>query len=145
MRKRVTLHGPHPLPATGSQYQQMFAGRADQLQHVRALMTRFLAGFPAADDGVLLVSELAANACAHSASSRPGGTFTVRARRCGPSCCVLAEVEDQGSTWDGDLTRAQPPHGLFLLRALATDCGTRPGQHGWITWFTITTTQAPHP
>jgi hypothetical protein len=33
---------------------------------------------------------------------------------------------------------AMPPHGLFLLRELATICGTRRGAHGWITWFTIT-------
>ena len=44
---------------------------------------------------------------------------------------------DQGSTWNGNLGTPQPPHGLFLLRALAADCGTRRGKDGWVTWFTI--------
>ena len=65
-----------------------------------SLITRFLLGWPAADDVTLLVSELCANAVALSASGRPGGTFTIRARRYG-STCLYTEVEDQGSTWDG--------------------------------------------
>jgi hypothetical protein len=39
--------------------------------------------------------------------------------------------------WDGNIGCAEPPHGLFLLRALSTACGTRRGEEGWITWFTI--------
>ena len=62
---------------------------------------------------------------------------------------ICGEVEDQGSSWDGNLSAAQPPHGLFLLRALSATCGTRPGARGWITWFTIsrtqTTTSMPQP
>lgn len=89
-------------------------------------MTRILHGWPATDDAVLLISELCTNAVAHSASGRPGGTFTVRAhildRR-----YVRAEVEDQGSAWDGNISTAQPPHGLYLLRQLSTTYGTRPG------------------
>src|SRR5208283_6006013 len=57
-----------------------FPGRRDQVRHARAFVARFLDGHPAADDAILLVSELAANACAHSASGRPGGVFMVRAQ-----------------------------------------------------------------
>ncbi|HLI39930.1 MAG TPA: ATP-binding protein [Streptosporangiaceae bacterium] len=104
--------------------------------HARAFLAAFLHGCPAADDSVLLASELAANASVHSASGRPGGTFTLRARvyRSGR---VHAEIEDRGSAWDGDVSSAEPPHGLFLLRQLSADCGARPGRRGWIVWSTI--------
>lgn len=116
-------------------------GRPDQISAVRALLAGFLDGFPAADDAVLLVSELAANACAHSVSGQPGGTFTVRARLCGSY--LHAEIEDQGSGWDGCLRPAEAPHGLYLLRALSAACGTLPGTQGWITWFTLTPAHTP--
>jgi anti-sigma regulatory factor (Ser/Thr protein kinase) len=118
----------------------MFRGRRDQIRLVRALLAGFLDGSPAADDAALLISELAANACAHSASGQPGGTFTVRIEIC-PGVYVHAEVEDQGSTWDGNIGAAEAPHGLFLLQALSADCGARRGKHGWVTWFTIASPQ----
>lgn len=132
-------HGTLPPPVTAVSWQncaRSFPGRPDQIRHVRVLLRDFLGSYPAADDAVLLISELAANACAHSASGQPGGTFTVRAHLCGT--CLHAEVEDQGSRWNGNLSAAEPPHGLYLLRALSTACGTIPGTCGWITWFTIT-------
>jgi hypothetical protein len=113
-----------------------FPGRRDQVGLARAVVARFLDGCPVAADVVLLVSELAANAVAHSASGQPGGTFTVRARiRNGGS--VYAEVEDQGSRWSGDVSTAECPHGLYLLREFSATCGTRRGEAGWVTWFTI--------
>jgi hypothetical protein len=115
---------------------QTFPGRLDQLSRVRALLAGFLDGFPAADDAVLLLSELAANACAHSASGQPGGTFTVRAQLCGTY--LHAEIEDQGSGWDGFLHPGEAPHGLYLLRTLSAACGTLPGTRGWVTWFIFT-------
>ena len=113
-----------------------FPGRPDQVGQARAFLARFLDGCPVAADVVLLVSELAANAVAHSASGQPGGTFTVRAclRDTGS---VQAEVEDQGSRWSGDVSTADSPHGLYLLRELSAACGTRRGKRGWVTWFTI--------
>jgi serine/threonine-protein kinase RsbW len=119
---------------------QSFAGRRDQVREARAFLASFLDGVPGADDAVLLISELAANACAHTASGRTGGTFTVRAEIC-PGRYARAEVEDQGSGWDGDISAAESPHGLYLLRELSDDCGTRPGEHGWVTWFTIASPQ----
>ena len=113
-----------------------FPGRRDQVRLIRGILAAFFDGCPAADDAVLLASELAANAVTHSASGQPGGLLTIRAEH-GPGLYLRAEVEDQGSTWDGNLATAQPPHGLFLLRALSADCGTRRGRNGWVTWFTI--------
>jgi serine/threonine-protein kinase RsbW len=137
MCERAAL--PPPVPATPVPVRtctQAFPGRLEQVREARALLARFLGACPASAEAVLLISELAANAIAHSASSRPGGAFTLRA--CLPGDGYLhAEIEDDGSDWDGDISAAQSPHGLYLLRALATACGTRPGNHGWITWFTL--------
>jgi hypothetical protein len=113
-----------------------FPGRRDQVRLVRGMFAVFFDGCPGADDAILLASELAANAVAHSASGQPGGTLTVRAEVC-PGVYLSAEVEDQGSAWDGNISAAEPPHGLFLLRALSADCGIRHGEDGWVTWFTV--------
>lgn len=136
MCERMTMPMPSHTSRPGRTCMKSFPGHRDQVRHARAFMAFFLDGCPFADDVVLLISELAANACAHSASGRPGGTFTVRAEMC-PAGSLYAEVEDQGSVWDGNVSAAEPPHGLFLLRELSADCGARQGEQGWITWFTI--------
>lgn len=121
-----------------------FPGRPDQVGQARAFLAQFMDDCPFAADVVLLVSELAANAVAHSASGQPGGTFSIRARiRDGGS--VYAEVEDQGSCWTGDLSTAACPHGLYLVRELSAACGTRREESGWITWFTIGAAASPAP
>src|ERR1700749_2936642 len=113
-----------------------FPGRRDQVSQVRGMGARHLAGSPASDDAVLLASELAANACAHSASGQPGGQFTVRV--CGNVReGVYVEVEDGGSAWDGMFKEIESPHGLYLLQELSTACGTRRGDQGWVTWFLL--------
>jgi anti-sigma regulatory factor (Ser/Thr protein kinase) len=114
----------------------LFPGRPDQIGVARALLIDFLGSYPAADDAVLLISELATNAVAHSASGTPEGTFTIRVHLLGNY--LRAEAEDGGSTWDGNLGTTEAPHGLYLLRALSAACGTLPGAHGWVTWFTLT-------
>ena len=81
-------------------YAFSFPGRRDQVSRARAFVAQFLGGHPVTNDAVLLVSELAANACAHSASGRPGGMFMVRVE-VGEGDRVYVEVEDQGSSWTG--------------------------------------------
>jgi anti-sigma regulatory factor (Ser/Thr protein kinase) len=145
MCEHTTLPAPDIAHMLVRQCERSFPGRADQVREARVLISGLLDGCSAADDVVLLVSELAANAIAHSASGQPGGTFTVRARVCGASW-VHAEVEDQGSAWNGNIGAAQCPHGLYLLRELSSDCGSRHGEHGWLIWFTIGSPQrAVHP
>jgi len=123
-----------PMPLRACAFS--FPGRSEQVRYARAFIRRFLDGHPAADDAVLLLSELAANACAHSASGEPGGVFMVRVQ-VGDGGRVHVEVEDQGSSWGGSFKEVKSPHGLYLLRSLAAECGTRPGARGWVTWFVL--------
>jgi anti-sigma regulatory factor (Ser/Thr protein kinase) len=136
MCERTTMSAPSLTNGPGRACRRSFPGQRECVREARVFIALFLNGCPSAGDAVLLISELAANACAHSASSRPGGTFTVRVEIC-PGVYLHAEVEDQGSNWDGNISAADPPHGLFLLRELSDHCGARRGQQGWITWFTI--------
>jgi anti-sigma regulatory factor (Ser/Thr protein kinase) len=101
----------------------------------RAFLAAFLGDWARVDDAVLLIGELGANAVVHTGSGEPGGLFTVRAVLAGS--WLRAEVEDQGSSWDGRLQDAECPHGLFLLRQMSARCGTRRSRGGWVTWFVL--------
>lgn len=131
MRTPATISAePPPAPALLRTWAGIFPGTASSARLVRAAVRSVLAGCPAADDVVLVTSELAANAIVHSASGRPGGTFTVRLYRARDDH-VRVEVRDQGSGWDGDLTAAaRHPHGLWLVTALSSTCGTSPAPGG---------------
>jgi len=92
--------------------------------HVRRAIAKYLAGCPAADDALLIVSELATNAIVHSASR--GKSFTIRADQRADH--VRVEVEDLGGPW----RRRQHddrPHGLNVVEALT-------GPDGWGTQTT---------
>ena len=49
-------------PAAATRHTATYPGRTDQLHHVRRAVASHLAGCAAADDAVLVASELAANA-----------------------------------------------------------------------------------
>jgi len=124
-------------PAAVRTWAATYPGSPAQLAQVRADLRRFLSGCTLTDDVLTLVSELADNAVIHSDSRRPGGTFTVRLTHHHGSH-IRAEVQDQGSSWDGDLTAsARHPHGLYLLVALATCCGTSRSPRCGTTWFIL--------
>jgi len=106
-------------PAAATRFTGTYPGRADQVRHVRHALARHLAGCPAADDTILIASELASNAIVHSASQ--GEFFTVRAEL--HPDYVWIEAEDLGGPWHC----AQPddrPHGLDVIEALT-------GPDGW--------------
>jgi anti-sigma regulatory factor (Ser/Thr protein kinase) len=100
-------------------YQRTFHGRADQIGQVRRDIASHLAGHPAADDAVLIASELATNSVLHSASA--GQSFTVRCQEC-PGY-VQIEVEALGGPWQPGQPDGRP-HGLDVIRALT-------GPDGW--------------
>jgi serine/threonine-protein kinase RsbW len=139
-RARALAATGAPVPLDGYRCRRRyclgtFRGRREQVGQARTFLAAFLGGWARADDAVLLIGELGANAVVHTGSGQPGGLFTVRAVLAGP--WLRAEVEDQGSSWDGRLETAECPHGLFLLRQLSTRCGTRRGRDGWATWFVL--------
>jgi anti-sigma regulatory factor (Ser/Thr protein kinase) len=112
------VSGAAAQAATG--YQRTFHGRADQIARVRREIAAHLDGCPAADDAVLIASELAGNAVTHSASADE--FFTVRCQAY-PGY-VWIECEDLGGTWQpkpGD----DRPHGLDIIETL-----TGPGNWG---------------
>jgi len=106
-------------PITATCYTGIYPGRADQVSHVRRAMSRHLAGCPAADDAILVVSELASNAVVHSSSQ--GQFFTVRAER--HPGYIWVEAEDLGGPWRCR-RRDGRPHGLDVVEALT-------GPDGW--------------
>jgi hypothetical protein len=112
-----------------------FPGEISAIRGLRPVLRSFLGSCPVADDAVQLAWELAANACAHSNSGLPGGQVTLAAAQA-PGYVSVA-VQDDGSDWDGNLTGAVNPHGLYLLRSLATECASIGGQNARTVWFTI--------
>ena len=84
---------------------------------------------------MLLVSELATNALAHSNSGR-GGSFTVAViHRAGD---VRVEVADQGGTWaPGDGARTESGRGLLVVFTLARACGITGDDSGRTAWFEL--------
>jgi anti-sigma regulatory factor (Ser/Thr protein kinase) len=92
----------------------VYPGRPDQVQRARRAVARHLAGCAAADDAVLIVSELASNAVRHSASR--GEFFTIRAEL--HADYVWVEAEDLGGLWRCRQADDRP-HGLDVVQALA--------------------------
>jgi two-component sensor histidine kinase len=137
--------GTLPPAACTAVWQRKYPGLPAQARILRADLRPLLAGCPAADDVLLLASELAANAIAHSASGGPGGIFTVRLTH-RPGSGIRAEVADQGSPWPGDLpVSARSPHGLYLLQTLSTACGTYRDGAVCTVWFRLDRCCGPAP
>jgi len=112
-----------------------FPGRPEEVRTARRFVAKSLNGCPAAGDAVLLVSELATNALAHSNSGR-GGSFTVAViHRAGD---VRVEVADQGGTWaPGDGARTESGRGLLVVFTLARACGITGDDSGRTAWFEL--------
>jgi hypothetical protein len=90
-----------------------------------------------ADDVILLMSELGANAIRHSRSGKDDGTFTARLLYV-PGQYVLGEIEDGGSGWSGDLHgSARDASGLDLLLKLSAACGVFGNWSKHVVWFRL--------
>jgi len=123
-----------PGPATTA---QTFPATPGQVSAARRFLAGLIDGFPAADDALLCLSELATNAIQHSHSARPGGQFTVRATWTPGHLRV--EVEDDGGPWQPRPSHHDHGgHGLAILTALTRwDITDRDGHRA--IWFEITT------
>ena len=100
-------------------------------------------GHLAEDDAILCVSEMVSNAIQHSASSRPGGTVTVRAV-IHPDNRLRVEVQDNGGPWIRRTHDDQRLHGLGIIASLTDAHGTAGDPAtGWLAWFEIIRAPAP--
>ena len=132
--------GQLPLPTSaarqrGTTWERGYPGTEDQLSRMRAALRPLLRNCPMADDVVLLVHELAANAVRHTRSREDGGTFTARLLHV-PGEYLLGEIEDGGSDWGGDLQgSARHASGLHLLLSLSTACGVSGEASKRAVWF----------
>ncbi|MDX6393417.1 MAG: hypothetical protein QOJ73_4480 [Streptosporangiaceae bacterium] len=119
-------------------WSRAFAATPAQAGEARRSISCILDGHPAADDAVLCVSEMAANAILHSNSRKPGGQFTVRAEIY-PGDRLRIEVHDQGGLWARPITgEEQHAHGLHIISQLARTWGiTGDGDTGWTVWAVL--------
>jgi len=106
-----------------------------QVREAREFLSAILDGCSAADDAVLCVSELAANAIVHSRSRAPGGQFLVRVRRHGDDLRV--EVTDQGGPWAQPAdTDQRGGRGLLIVDRLTRSWGRAGDDRSrWTVWF----------
>jgi hypothetical protein len=103
-----------PAPATqATRYQRTYPGHPAQVAQVRRDLARHLVGCPAADDAVLIASELAANAIVHGHAA--GRSFTIRCHAAPGQLRI--EAEDPGGPWR-HRQRGDRPHGLDIIAAL---------------------------
>jgi serine/threonine-protein kinase RsbW len=137
----VRMHQPPPAPPAIRPWRvtaaRAFPATPGQVSAARRFLAALIDGFPATEDALLCLSEVATNAIQHSRSARPGGQFTVRAAYAPGHLRV--DVEDDGGPW-----QAHSPHhdhggrGLAILTALACwDTSTDHAGHRTI-WFEIT-------
>jgi serine/threonine-protein kinase RsbW len=120
---------------------QVFPGQPARLSEARAFVAAALAGCPARETLLTCVSELAANAIAHTASGT-GGVFAVEVSRPAEGRAVVA-VTDAGGPGE-PLIRdsdelAEGGRGLSLVAALASRWGHHPVPGGGRTvWAEVT-------
>ena len=115
-------------------------GTAQALGEARAVVLAALAGCPAAEDAVMCVSELAANAVCHSRSGLASGTFSVAVWRLAHGAVRVA-VTDAGSAAEPRVrlpSRSRPRgRGLAIVEGLSAAWGCEPAADGRVTWCEI--------
>ena len=117
---------------------RVFPGSGDQVRRARLFVGQVLGGCPAADDAILLTSELVTNAITHTASGQ-GGKVVVTVYRADTR--VRVEVRDDGSAQTPAVcsydTAEVSGYGLGLVELIAHCWGYRGGQRGRIVWFML--------
>lgn len=133
MTNTASHRSPHVAPPVRVSCRD-FAARPEQVGQARKFLAATLGGCPVADDALLCLSELASNSVLHSASRRPGGTFTVCVEvRQGEY--VRIKVRDEGGPWDERPCVDGRVHGLAIVRTLAAASATDgDAAAGWIAW-----------
>jgi anti-sigma regulatory factor (Ser/Thr protein kinase) len=102
---------------------RVFPGTPDQVAAVRRFVRAQLGAHPALDDSVLVASELAANAIAHTASGLTGGAFVVRIASLSPEHVAVLVVDGGADTEPRALETgvdSESGRGLDVVKGLAT-------------------------
>ncbi len=123
--------------ATAATYTGTFCGRAEEVSRVRREVALHLADCPAADDAVLVASEVGTNSILHSRSR--GGQFTIRVQLHPDH--VRVECQDAGGPWRRRRHDGDRPHGLSVVAALTGPAGWGvqvTGDGGRIVWARLT-------
>ncbi|GAA4240401.1 ATP-binding protein [Actinomadura meridiana] len=112
-----------PAPAaneTPMYWRREFQGAPDRVRVVRTFAAQLLDGFPALDDVLLVLDELAVNAIRHTRSGDEGGRFTVDISK--DIAGVIVYVTDQGGPKEPCLRNvaelAEGGRGLLTVDAL---------------------------
>lgn len=139
----VTDDGDTPSRRQSERHEKTFAARRDQVREARRFLVGILNGCPCADDVLLAASEFTSNSVLYSASSRPGGTFTVAAEILDDEH-VRIEVRDQGGPWIQRDHHDGRMHGLDIIARLAVAHGfSGDPLTGWTTWAILPWHPAP--
>ena len=109
-------------------------GLPESASAAREFTAKCLAGSPAADDAVLCVGELFANAVLHSASGLPGGEVTVVVSTAAGAARI--DVIDEGPLPPGACVSRGLGQGVLIVSQLADAFGA----DGADRWFTVATT-----
>ena len=117
---------------------RVFSGSTDQIAQARDFTRRVLAPCPVLDEAILLASELAANAVAHTVTGS-GGHFDVTIYR--DETLVVIAVRDEGSD-DAPAARpldemAEDGRGLGLVELIADRWGHCGNEHGRTIWLQL--------
>src|SRR5215831_9327417 len=121
-------------PAPALTQSRTFPATADQARTARRFLAASLNRCTPADDALICLSELVANAIRHSNSRRPGGTFTVRASA--GHGRLRVEVEDQGGPWrPSQGPDGQGGRGLLVVDQLTTAWGISGNGTARVVWF----------
>ena len=115
-----------------------YPGTISQVRYVRADLAAIAGGCPAADDLLLLASELATNSILHSRSGHPHRVFTVRVTLC-PGDFARVEVIDLGGAWARDEYDDEHGRGLAVVAAVAGDgnWGIDGDETSRVAWFRL--------
>ena len=119
-------------------FERDYPGLITEARSVRADLAKIAAECPAADDLVLLASELVTNAILHSRSGHPDRMFTVRAVLW-PGDYVWVEVVDQGGEWALDEHDDEHGRGLAIVATVAGDgnWGIDGDSKSRVAWFRL--------
>ena len=123
---------------TARSKRRVFPGRTDQIAKARDFTRRVLAPCPVLDEAILLASELAANAVAHTVTGS-GGHFDVTIYRA--ETLVGIAVRDEGSD-NAPAARpldemAEDGRGLGLVELIADRWGHCGNEHGRTIWLQL--------